>query len=574
MRSLFRVIQYIKPYQRLAYLTLICAVLTTSLEMVPPWLLKRVIDDVIRGDNLPLLKWLIAALVLIYLGRNLLNSARVRFNNTLEQRVIYDMRDQVYRALQRLSVSYYENRATGEIMSRVVNDVNNLERIFIDGVEAIVMASLTLLGIMAVLLFLNWQLALIALIPIPFLILGATIFTTRVHKLYHLIRQQAAQLNALLQDSISGIRETMSFNRETYEVDRFNRQSLEYSRGNLRVARIWSVYSPGMILIASTGTLLILWFGTHAVLDGRMSVGGLVAFLSYLGLFYTPINQIHSVNHMLQQSLASGERVFEIIDAVPEVSDRPGAIRLPQKVQGFVEFKNVSFHYRPNAPVIQNISLAALPGEKIALVGPSGSGKSTIIKLLMRLYDVDTGAIMIDGRDVRDLKIAFLRDQIGVVAQEPFLFNGTVRENILYGRLDATEEEVVAAAEAARAHEFILSLQDGYSTWIGERGVKLSVGQKQRIAIARALLKDPPIIIFDEATSNIDTETEARIQEALSVLTHHRTTFIIAHRLSTLKHVNKILVIQNGRIIEQGTHEELLAGGGMYTVLYEAQFQM
>lgn len=574
MRSLFRVIRYIRPYQRLAYLTLACAVLTTTLEMVPPWLLKRVIDDVIRAENLPLLKWLILGLVAAHLGRNLLNSSRIRFNNTLEQRVIYDMRDQIYRALQRLSVSYYENRATGEIMSRVVNDVNNLERIFIDGVEALVMAGLTLLGIMAVLFFLNWQLALIALIPIPFLVLGATVFTTRVHKLYHVIRQQAAQLNALLQDSISGIRETMSFNREAYEVERFNRQSLEYSRGNLRVARIWSVYSPGMILVASTGTLLILWFGTHAVLEGRMTVGGLVAFLSYLGLFYTPINQIHSVNHMLQQSLASGERVFEIIDAVPEVSDRPGAVQLPQKVQGFVEFKNVSFHYRPNAPVLQQIALQAIPGEKIALVGPSGSGKSTIIKLLMRLYDVDTGAITIDGHDVRDFKLSYLRDQIGVVAQEPFLFNGTVRENIVYGRLDAPEEEVTAAAEAARAHEFILSLPEGYSTWIGERGVKLSVGQKQRIAIARALLKDPPIIIFDEATSNIDTETEAKIQEALGALTYHRTTFIIAHRLSTLKHVNKILVIQNGRIIERGTHEELLAGGGMYTLLYEAQFQM
>ena len=574
MRSLFRVIRYIKPYRGLAYLTLGCAALTTTLEMVPPWLLKRVIDDVIRAGNLPLLTWLIAGLLLAYLGRNLLNSARIRFNNTLEQRVIYDMRDQIYRTLQRLSVSYYENRATGEIMSRVVNDVNNLERIFIDGVEALVMAGLTLMGIMTVLFFLNWRLALIALIPIPFLMIGATIFTTKVHKLYHRIRQQAAQLNALLQDSISGIRETMSFNRETYEVERFNRQSLEYARGNLSVARFWSVYSPGMILIASTGTLLILWFGTHAVLSGRMTIGALVAFLSYLGLFYTPINQIHSINHMLQHALAAGERVFEIIDAVPEVSDRPGAIRLPHKAQGYVEFKNVSFHYRPSAPVLQQITLTALPGEKIALVGPSGSGKSTIIKLLMRLYDVDTGAITIDGRDVRDLKLSYLRDQIGVVAQEPFLFNGTVRENILYGRLDAPEEDMIASAAAARAHEFILSLPDGYSTWIGERGVKLSVGQKQRIAIARALLKDPPIIIFDEATSNIDTETEARIQEALGVLTHHRTTFIIAHRLSTLKHVNKILVVRNGRIIEQGTHEELLAGGGMYTVLYEAQFQM
>ena len=571
MRSLFRVIGYIKPYWPLAALTLGAAIVATLAELVPPWLVKLVIDDVIKAGHLPLLKWLIGGLILAYLTRNLINSARIRFNNTLEQRVIYDMRNQVYRALQRQSISYYENRATGEIMSRVVNDVNNLERIFIDGVEALVMASLTLIGILSVLLVLNWKLALIALLPIPLLAIGAAIFTTRVHTLYHLIRQQAAQLNALLQDSISGIRETMTFNREAYEVERFNRKSAEYCRGNLRVARAWSVYSPGMILTASTGTLLILWFGTQDVLAGQMTVGSLVAFLAYLSLFYTPINQIHGINHMLQHALAAGERVFEIIDAVPEVSDRPHAIHPEKKAQGYVAFDQVSFHYRPDIPVLRQVSLIALPGEKIALVGPSGSGKSTLIKLLMRFYDVDTGRITIDGHDIRDLKLSYLRDQIGMVAQEPFLFNGTVRENLLYGRLTATEEEMIAAAKAARVHDFIMDLPEGYSTWIGERGVKLSVGQKQRVAIARALLKEPPIIIFDEATSNIDTETEARIQEALAVLSQQRTTFIIAHRLSTLKHVDRILVVANGQIVEQGSHEGLLAQGGIYTTLYEAQ---
>lgn len=571
MRSLFRVIGYIKPYWPLAALTLGAAIVATLAELVPPWLVKLVIDDVIKAGHLPLLKWLIGGLILAYLTRNLINSARIRFNNTLEQRVIYDMRNQVYRALQRQSISYYENRATGEIMSRVVNDVNNLERIFIDGVEALVMASLTLIGILSVLLVLNWKLALIALIPIPLLTIGATIFTTRVHTLYRLIRQQAAQLNALLQDSISGIRETMAFNREAYEVERFNRKSAEYCRGNLRVARVWSVYSPGMILTASTGTLLILWFGTQDVLAGQMTVGSLVAFLAYLSLFYTPINQIHGINHMLQHALAAGERVFEIIDAEPEVSDRPKAIHPKKKAQGYVTFDQVSFHYRPDIPVLRQVSFIALPGEKIALVGPSGSGKSTLIKLLMRFYDVDTGRITIDGHDIRDLQLSYLRDQIGMVAQEPFLFNGTVRENLLYGRLTATEEEMIAAAKAARVHDFIMDLPEGYSTWIGERGVKLSVGQKQRVAIARALLKEPPIIIFDEATSNIDAETEARIQEALAVLSQQRTTFIIAHRLSTLKHVDRILVVANGQIVEQGSHEGLLAQGGIYTTLYEAQ---
>ncbi len=574
MKSLLRVTRYLKPYKHLVLLTLSLAITTTLLDLLPPWLIKIIIDNVIQGHNPSLLIWIVLAMVGVYLLKNLLTAIRIRFNNTLEQKVIYDLRDHVYRSLQRLSLRYYENRSTGEIMSRVINDVNNVERIFIDGIESLVMALLTLIGIMGVLFLLSWKLALIALVPIPLLVAAALIFTRRVHKLYHVIRQKSAQLNPLLQGSLSGIRETMSFNRAPFEIQRFNTESLSYCQSNLQVAKLWSLYSPGMIFIGSFGGLLVLWAGTHQVISGVLTVGELVAFLSYLALFYNPINQIHSINHMLQHALAAGERVFEIIDAQPEVADSPGALSPTTRAQGYVRFNTVTFRYRPQIPTIHGIELEALPGEKLALVGPSGGGKSTLIKLLMRFYDVDQGSITIDGYDVRQLKLSYLREQIAMVSQEPFLFNGTVRENILYGKLSTDDDEVIEAARAAHAHEFIAELPQGYTTWIGERGVKLSVGQKQRIAIARALLKDPPIIIFDEATSNIDTETEAKIQEALSTLTENRTTFIIAHRLSTLKYADKILVIDRGKIVEQGQHEELMNQNGLYTLLYEAQFQL
>lgn len=573
MTPLLRVLAYIRPYRGLAALTLLAAGLVTAMELAPPWFVKRIIDEVIRDGQLALLPWLIAGLIGAYLGRAVLNSARIRFNNSLEQNVIHDMRDALYRALHRMSVSYYESRATGEIMSRVVSDVNNVERIFIDGIEALVMASLTLIGVMGVLFYLDWKLALVALGPIPFLVLGASLFTRYIHTMYHDIRQRAAQLNAILQDSLSGIRETMSFNQAPFEIARFARESRDYCRANLRVARAWSVYGPGMIALAATGTVLTLWFGAHAVVAGRMTLGELVAFLSYLALFYTPINQIHGINQMLQQALASGERVFEVLDTEPEVRDRPNALAPASKVRGAVAFEAVSFHYRPGLPTLRDVSFVVPPGQRVALVGPSGAGKSTIIKLLMRFYDVDQGTVRIDRQDIRDLKLAYLRDQIGMVFQEPFLFNGTVRDNLLYGRLEATESDVMAAARAVRAHAFITALPDGYDTRIGERGVKLSVGQKQRLAIARALLKDPPIIIFDEATSNIDSETEFYIQEALAALTRGRTTFIIAHRLSTVKNADTIIVIDGGGVAEQGTHDVLLGRGGLYAALYDAQFQ-
>jgi ATP-binding cassette subfamily B protein/subfamily B ATP-binding cassette protein MsbA len=329
-----------------------------------------------------------------------------------------------------------------------------------------------------------------------------------------------------------------------------------------------------MILVAALGTVLILWYGAGEVMEGHLTLGELVLFLSYLAMFYVPINQIHSVNHMLQHALAASERVFEVLDTIPDVADRPHVAAPVHRAHGAVRFDQVQFHYRPDVPVLRGVSVAVPAGERVALVGMSGAGKSTLLKLLMRFYDVTDGAIVIDGKDIRDLPIAYLRQQIGFVQQEPFLFNGTVKDNLLYGNLNADQDRLESAARAARAHEFIAALPEGYDTWIGERGVKLSVGQKQRVSIARVLLKDPPIVIFDEATSNIDTETEVKIREALNELTTGRTTFIIAHRLSTLHDVDRIIVLDNGRLVEDGRHDELVRRGGVYAGLYEAQFQV
>jgi ABC-type multidrug transport system fused ATPase/permease subunit len=544
------------------------------MELVPPWVIKIIIDDVIQAGRPALLPWVAGGLVTAYGLKYLFASLRIRFNNRLEQTVVHDLRSHVFAALQRLSINYFENRSTGEIMSRVTNDTEHVERIFIDGLEGALTASLTLIGITVMLFALNGRLAALALLTIPLLMLSAGWFTRTVHGYYQVIRRKSAELSSYLQDALSGIRETMGFGRQAFEQRRFDALSREYSDTNLKAMYLWSLYSPGMMFLGSLGTVLILWYGAGEVSSGRLTIGELVLFLSYLGLFYVPINQIHSVNHMLQHALAASERVFEVLDAVPEVADRPGVAAPPHKVRGAVAFEAVRFHYRCDVPVIKGLTAAVAAGERIALVGPSGAGKSTLLKLLMRFYDVTDGAILIDGTDIRDVPLAYLRKQIGFVQQEPFLFNGTVRDNLLYGDVAATQARIEAAARAARAHDFITALPEGYDTWIGERGVKLSVGQKQRVSIARVLLKDPPVVIFDEATSNIDSETEVQIREALNALTKGRTTFIIAHRLSTLQDVDRILVLQEGRLAEEGRHEELLGLGGVYSCLYEAQFQV
>lgn len=574
MKSLLRVLHYLRPYRRLALLTLLAAACATAMELLPPWLVKVVIDDVIQGKRMGLLPWVLGGLVASYALKTTFASLRIRLNNRLEQTVVHDLRSHIFSALQRLSISYFEDRSTGEIMSRVTNDTEHVERIFIDGLEGALTACLTLIGITSMLFLLNWKLALLSLLPIPLLMVSASWFTKTVHGYYHHIRKGSGELSSYLQDALSGIRETMGFSKQGYEQQRFDRLSRAYSDSNLKAMYLWSIYSPGMMFLGSLGTVLILWYGAGEVQQGRLTLGELVLFLSYLALFYVPINQIHSVNHMLQHALAASERVFEVLDTVPDVYDRPGVVTPDVRVRGEVKFEQVTFHYRPEVSVLKGLTVSVRPGERVALVGPSGAGKSTLVKLLMRFYDVTGGAILIDGNDLRDLPLRYVRDHIGFVQQEPFLFNGSVRDNILYGDLAASEQQLEQAARAARAHEFIVDLPEAYDTWIGERGIKLSVGQKQRVSIARVLLKDPPIVVFDEATSNIDTETEVKIREALNELTKGRTTIIIAHRLSTLHDAHRILVMDEGRLVEEGRHDELLGRGGLYAALYDAQFQV
>ncbi|MDH4229782.1 MAG: ABC transporter ATP-binding protein/permease [Nitrospirota bacterium] len=571
MHPLLRTLSYIRPYRRLALASLSLAALTTLLELAPPWILKTVLDDVLPGSRLHLFYGLMAALVLAYAGRACSNMGRIRLNNTLEQRVVFDMRDHVYRRLQLLSLDYFDDRATGEIMSRVNNDVNNMERVFIDGVEQFLIAALTLTGVATMMFLLDWKLALAALAPIPLLVLGGVLYTRRVHLLYTLIRRKLAVMNAQLQDNISGIREILSFNRQDFERGRFAATSQEYAEANLKVMRLWSVYSPSMLFTGALGTVLIVGLGGPRVMNGSLSLGSLVAMLLYLALFYAPVNQIHGINHMLQHALASCRRVFEIIDAEPMIADRPGALPLPAPVRGEVMFEDVSFRYRPQIPVLDHVSLSVAAGEHVALVGASGAGKSTAVKLLMRFYDPTDGRVTLDGHDLRDIPVVNLRDQVALVSQDPFLFNGTVRENILYGRLEATPEEMLEAARAAQVDTFVSLLPEGYDTRIGERGIRLSGGERTRIAVARALLKNPPVVILDEATASVDTATERLIQDATERLIEGRTTFIIAHRLSTLRTVDRILVLDDGHIVESGTHDELVARQGAYASLFETQ---
>ena len=571
MKSLLRVLSYLKPYRKKVALTLFLAISTTLLDLVPPWLIKVIIDNLVETTEMPGAYWPVIGLAVVYLARNFTNHKRIIINNKVEQDVVFDLRSEVYRSLQKLSLSYFESRSTGELMSRANDDVNYVERIFIDGVEQVVTAVLTLVGISIILFYMHWKLALVALLPIPFLIYGAWIYTAKAHSQYHVVRKRAASMNAKLQDSISGIRETLSFNRQLHEVKQFEKRSRDYCDGTLTVMRIWAIYSPTMMFLGSLGTVLILLFGTGLVQANEITVGSLVAFVGYLALFYTPINQLHSVNHMLQHALASGDRLFEIIDTVPDVQESPNATLPSTNVLGKIRFDRVNFSYIQGNPAIKDVEFSITAGEKIALVGHTGSGKSTLVKLLMRFYDVDSGKICLDEHPVKDLKISYLREQIGLVSQDPFLFNGTVAENILYGNIEASREQVVEAAVASHADPFIINLPEGYDTQVGERGVKLSGGEKHRIAIARTFLKDPPILILDEATSTVDTQTEHHIKEALNRLMAGRTTLFIAHRLSTLEGADRILVMRDGELVETGVHDALISIDSEYANLFQHQ---
>ena len=568
-REIFlRVFSYLRRYPWFGVGTMGCAILSTLAGLAFPKLMQVMIDDVIVAKRADLVGWVAGGLLLACLLRDGFNLLRIQLNNRFEQLVIFDMRRDLYDKLQRLSVSYYDQRATGDLMTRVIDDVNAVERVLIDGIEQGSVAVLTLLGVGAMMFVYDWRLALWALLPVPLLIGGALIYTSTAHKRYRAVRENTSALNALLHDNLQGIRQIKGFGREPHELDRFSGKAMALQRAMLRVMAAWSFYSPAMESAAWLGCVIVFWQGGSAVLRGDMTVGVLVGFLSYMFSFYVPIRQLHGLNQMFQAGRAAGERVFDILDSDVESGS---ATPLPARVRGEVEFRNVRFDYRQEVSVLRDVSLHAQPGETIALVGPTGAGKTTVVNLLPRFYELTSGQILVDGQDIQAVTLDSLRRQIGIVSQEPFLFNGTIRENIMYGKLGATEPEMIAAAQAANCHEFIARLPEGYDAKVGERGVKLSVGEKQRVSIARALLKDPPILILDEATASVDTATEKLIQEALERLMAHRTSFVIAHRLSTVRNADQILVLRAGQIIERGNHEGLMASGGLYSQLCRVQ---
>ncbi|MBB6477960.1 subfamily B ATP-binding cassette protein MsbA [Negativicoccus succinicivorans] len=572
MTDYARLLHYVVPYWRRGVAAILAMILGALTTLAVPWIIRNIIDDVLAAKNLVALNWIALGILVLFFLRGVFSYIQGYLMSYIANRVIIDIRNEVYARVQRLSLRFFDTRKTGSLMSRLTNDIGALQTAIVDNFVNIVKESVILIGSLVGMVILHWRLTLLCIIIVPLVSITIKYFGRKLKKSGHMMQERIADVTSHLQETIGGIRVVKSFFREDYEIARFRQINQASFGAAMKAARQSSQLSPIVEFIAAIAVTAIIWYGGWSVIDGELTAGELIAFLIYAINLANPVRRLSALYGDIQRSMAAGERVFALLDETPDIREKADAIALPV-LRGDVVFDAVHFQYEPSKEVLSGISFHAEPGQKIALVGPSGSGKSTIANLIPRFYDVTAGAIKIDGHDIRDVTLASLREQIGIVPQDTALFNTTIEENIRYGRLDATAEEVEAAVRAANAEEFVRQLPQGLQTPIGDRGLVLSGGQRQRIAIARALLKDPRILILDEATSALDTESEQLVQAALERLMIGRTAFIIAHRLTTIQDADHILVIDRGRIVESGTHQSLLALHGMYYNLYTLRLQ-
>jgi ATP-binding cassette, subfamily B, bacterial len=577
LKSLRFVMQYMRKYRGMLLLTVISMLMLVGVQLLAPWLVKTMVSTVTDVQAIQTGLNQVTRLALFalaaYAARAILQFARSYLAHVAGWNVVADVRADLFQHLQRLSLRFYENRQTGQLMSQLVNDADLLEHMIAHAIPDIIANSLLLIGVIAILININTPLTFLSMIPIPLIILVMKGFNTYVQPAFRARQIKLGDLNAVLNDSLSGVREIKAFTREEAESARVGDHIIQYRDSMLRALRLMATFRPIVEFSSSLGTIVLIYFGGRFILGQTLAIEDLVAFFLYLELLYEPVRALSGVWENLQQALAGAGRVSELLQEAPSIVEKSEAVELPSRIHGQIDLTHVQFHYERGENVLEDINLHIAPGSVTALVGPTGVGKTTLANLIPRFYDVCDGSICIDGHDIRDLKLKSVRQQISMVLQDVFLFHGTVSENILFGRVGATEEEMMRAARIANAEDFIQRLPNGYETMIGERGIKLSGGQRQRIAIARAILKDAPILILDEATSAVDTETEMLIQQALQQLMVGKTVIVIAHRLSTIRSADLIVVLEGNRVVEQGTHAELVRKDGLYNRLTTIQVE-